>query len=302
VSGRGPGWPTVLGLALVAITFPVVNPLHLVVIPLALLLVALPPRTPGLLVLAAALGLLSFTGPRGELWAVERGWSLLLGSWFVLMILLWPRASVTARVVAATGAAAVSAAALVMVQGGWPVLDHMVAVHYEALAAAVGRTWPGGGVDPDVVRAWTAEVATRLFPALTAIGSMAALGVAWWVFGRITGRPRPLGSLVEFRFPDPLVWVLIAALALMLVPVATWAVRLGLNLAVVMGALYALRGFAVTVALILGMIGPRVGVLVALGLVGVILYPIVVAGTLLLGVTDTWLDLRSGRRAENDGG
>jgi hypothetical protein len=75
-----------------------------------------------------------------------------------------------------------------------------------------------------------------------------------------------------------------------------------LNLVVFMGALYALRGLGVMVDLVVGMVGSNVAVLVVLAVVAVLLYPIVVAGTLLLGVTDTWLDLRSGRRVVNDEG
>jgi hypothetical protein len=302
VAGRGPGWPTVLGLLLVVIAFPVVNPLQLVMIPLALLLVGLPPRTPGSLLLALGFVVLAFLGPRGTLWYVERGWTLLLGGWFIVAVLVWPRASLTVRAVAATGAAVASAAVLIVVQGGWAALDETIAAHYRTVAEGVTRSWPAGRLDGDVLLAWTGAVPARLFPALTALGSVAALAVVWWGSGRLTGAPRPIGRLVVFRFPDALVWVLIAGLALMLVPMADWAPRLGLNLVVFMGALYALRGLAVMVDLVTGMVGSNRAVLVVLAVVALLLYPIVVAGTLLLGVTDTWLDLRSGRRAVNDEG
>jgi hypothetical protein len=302
VSRRGPGWPTVLGLVLVTITFPVVNPLQLVLIPLALLLVALPPRTPGSLLLALAFITLALLGPRGNLWHVERGWALLVGGWFVLAVALWPGASLTMRAMVATGAAAASAAALIIAQGGWEALNETVAAHYRTVAEGVARSWPGGRVDGDTLLVWTGEVPARLFPALTAIGSMAALALAWWASGRLTGSARGVGRLRAFRFPDALVWLLIGGLALVLLPAAEWAPRLGLNLVVFMGALYALRGLGVMVDLVVGMVGSNVAVLVALAVVAVLLYPIVVAGTLLLGVTDTWLDLRSGRRAVNDEG
>jgi hypothetical protein len=287
---------------LVAITFPVVNPLQLMLIPLALLLVALPPRRPGSLVLALAVVTLAFLGPRGTLWHVERGWALLLGGWFIVAVVLWPGASLTARAVAATGAAVASAAALIMVRDGWAALDETIAAHYGALAEGVARSWPGGRVDNVTLLVWTGEVPARLFPALTAIGSVAALAVAWWASGRLTGSARPVGRLTEFRFPDALVWLLIAGLALILVPTAEWAPRLGLNLVVFMGGLYAVRGLGVMVDLVVGMVGSNVAVLAVLAVVALLLYPIVVAGTVLLGVTDTWLDLRSSRRAVNDEG
>lgn len=285
---------------LVVITFSVVHPLQLVLVPLALLLIALPPRTYREVLLAVGLVVLVFVGPRGPLWYVERGWALLVGGWFVAAVTVWPGASFTARAVAATAGALASAAAIIAAQGGWAVLDHTVASHYHEMAAAVARSWPA--TDPESVVAFAAEFPARVFPALAAIGSMAALGLGWWASGRITGVLRPLGRLREFRFPDVLVWVLIAGLAMLLVPVAQWAPRLGLNLVVFMGALYALRGLAVMVTLVVGMAGSNVAVMIVLGVVAILLYPIVVAGTLLLGVTDTWLDLRAGRGAVNEEG
>ncbi len=109
-----------------------------------------------------------------------------------------------------------------------------------------------------------------------------------------------MGRLPEFRFPDGLLWVLIGGLALLVLPLDAWSVRLGSNLVFFMGALYALRGLAVVAALVLGM-GAQLPALIALSVVGLLLYPIVVAGTLLLGVTDTWLDLRSGRVTNEEG-
>jgi hypothetical protein len=302
VTERGPGWPTVLGLVLVVITFSVVNPLHLVAIPLALLLVALPPRTPTTLLVALALMVVAFSGARGTLWHVERGWALLLGGWLIVMVLLWPGATTAGRVIAAVGAAMLSAAFAIVLRGGWEALDHTVAEHYRQAAGLMSRTWPGVGVDDGVVAEWAAVVPARVFPALKGIASAAALAVAWWAAGRVAGMPRRLGRLTEFRFPDGLVWVLIAGLALILLPPAGLGSRLGLNLLVFMGALYALRGLGVTVSLVLAMVGRNRLMLVVLGVIGIMLYPILVAGTVLLGVTDTWLDLRSSRRAVNDEG
>jgi hypothetical protein len=286
----------------VVITFSVVNPLQLVAIPLALLLLALPPRTAGTLLLAVALGTLSFVGPRGTLWYVERGWALLLAGWFIVVVLAWPTAAVTPRAVAAVAAAMVSGAALVVAQDGWPALDHTIAAHYGELAATMSRSWPAGRVDGDMLTSWTAEIPARLFPALAALASAATLALVWWATGRITGQPRTMGRVREFRFPDSWIWVLIVGLALVLMPPSGWAPRLGLNLVVFMGALYALRGLGVTVTLVMGMAGTNRAVLAVLGMVGVLLYPIVVAGMLLLGVTDTWLDLRAGRGVANEEG
>lgn len=302
MSGRGRGWPTVLGLTLVVLTFSVVHPLQLMMIPLAMLLVALPPRRLPLLLFAGLLGLLSFTGSGGALWSVERGWALLLGAYFISAVLLWPGRPFLERALAATVATLATAAALIGVTGGWSELDWMMASHYREVAEAMGRTWPGGLVNADEVVALAARLPARLFPSFMAVGSIAALGVGWWGYRRLARRGEALGRLTEFRFPDMLVWVLILGIALLVVPQTDWGARLGSNLVFFMGALYALRGLAVLTALVLGMVGPQLPVLLVLGVVGVFLYPIVVAGTLLLGVTDTWLDLRSGKRAANDEG
>lgn len=302
VEGRGPGWPTVLGLLLVVLTFSVVHPLQLMMVPLAFLLVALPPRRPGLLLFGAVLLALSFAGPQGSMWSVERGWSLLLAGYFVLATVAWPASSFTTRAVTATAAAAATAAGIIAIVGGWEPLDLMVGERYREVAESMGQSWPGGLSNRSEVVELASELPARLFPAFLAVGSMAALGFGWWAYRRLGRVGEPLGRLREFRFPDELVWVLIAGLALLIVPVDSWTPRLGSNLLFFMGALYALRGLAVLAVLVPGMIGAQVPALVVLAIVGVLLYPIVVAGTLLLGVTDTWLDLRSRRRTANEEG
>lgn len=296
---RGPGWLTVLALTLVVVGFSVVHPLQLMVVPLAFLLVALPPRRLGLLLFAALLVGVAFLGPRTALWSVERGWALVLSGWFVVAVLAWPERPFLTRAVAATGATMVTGGAMIAVVGSWSELDWAITTQYREMARSLARSWPGE-LSADVVEV-AASLQARLFPSFLAVGSVAALAVAWWGYNRLAGRGARLGRLTEFRFPDVLLWVLIAGVALLVVPVDGWSARLGSNLVFFMGALYALRGLAVVVTLVLGSVGVELPVLIALGVVGILLYPIVVAGTLLLGVTDTWLDLRSGRGTNGDG-
>lgn len=294
---RGPGWPSVLALALVVLTFSVFHPLQLMALPLAVMLVALPPRKPQLLVVAAVLVGLAFTGRHGALWAVERGWSLLVAGWFVLMVVAWPRASFVSRAVAAVAGAVVSAAVLITLSDGWASLDWTIALRYRQVAEAMAAAWPTQLGDPSVVDR-AAELPAMLFPALVGVGTVAALAVGWWGYGRVAQTGTFMGRLPEFRFPDVLVWLLIAGLVLVLLPLSEWAPRVGGNLVMFMAALYALRGLAVVLALV----GPHVPALVVLSVVGLILYPIVVAGTLVVGVTDTWVDLRAARLAARDEG
>jgi len=268
-------------------------------VPLALLLVALPPREPRLVAFAALLGVVAYFAPRGPLWTVQWGWALLLGGWFIVAVLVWPGRPFFSRAVGATVAATATSAALIAAFGSWGELDWAISAAHRQAAEAIAMVWPGGVSAEGMELA--ATVPARLFPSLIAVSSVAGLAVAWWGYSRLARRGRSLGRLVEFRFPDALLWVFIGGLALLVVPLDGWGSRLGYNLVFFMGALYTLRGLAVVMALVLGMVGTQIPVLIALGLVGVLLYPIVVAGTLLLGVTDTWLDLRSGRATNEEG-
>lgn len=296
---RGPGWPTVLALALVTITFSVVHPVLLMVLPLAMLLVAMPPRRPMLVAAGAALLILMFAGPRTGLWYVERGWALLVGGWFLVAVLVRPGWPFLARALVAVGGAAATAGVIVAAAGGWAELDWSIAARYREAAEAVSAAWPGMISDSSELVRQATELPARVFPAMLGVGSLAALGVAWWSYRRLA-RPggEAMGRLPEFRFPDHLIWLLIAGLVLLLFPAAGWTGRVGTNVVFFMGALYVLRGAAVVLALV----GPNAVMLVVLGVMTLLLYPIVMAGTLLVGVTDTWLDLRSGRRAVNDEG
>ena len=295
---RGPGWPTVVALALVVLAFSVFHPLQLMMLPLALMLLALPPRRPAMVVAGVLLVGLVFLAPREGLWGVERGWTLIVAGWFLLAVVAWPDASFVSRGVAAVLAGAVSGGALIAAGAGWPALDAAIGARFAEAAAAMGQAFADGRPETEAVVRRAAELPGQLFPGLLAVASLAALAIGWWGYQRVARRGEPLGRLPEFRFPDPLVWVLIAGLVLVAVPLAEWAPRAGGNLLFFMGALYALRGVAVMLALV----GVHVPTLVAVGVVGLLLWPIVMTGTLVVGVADTWLDLRAAGRAARDEG
>ncbi|HUG41351.1 MAG TPA: DUF2232 domain-containing protein [Longimicrobiales bacterium] len=277
--------------------FSVFHPIQLVALPLALMVAALPPRSLHLIVLAIALAAAAFLGPREGLWGVERGWSLLVGGWFILAKVAWPKAGFTARAVAAVLTAAATGAILIATSGGWAGVEWRMQTRFREDARTIAAAFPRLGETEAVVER-AAELPSALYPGLLAIGSVAALALAWWAYVRLTGRGEPLGRLRDFRFPDALVWLLIAGLVLVVLPLAEAAPRVGGNVLLFMGSLYALRGAAVVLALI-GWTAPKV---IALAVVGVLLWPIVMTGTLVVGVADTWLDLRAaGRAAEDDG-
>jgi hypothetical protein len=306
---RGRGWAAVAGLALAAALLSAVQPALLMFVPLALLLIGLPPRRPLLLALGVFICWLAFSAPPsgGALWYFERGWALMLGGWFVVMAVLAPRWSFMPRALAALAATVATAAVFLAVnRGGFAMLDGAVAEHLRASAGQalglVGGAVGSGDRREELSRTLfsVAEMQGRLFPSLLALASLAALAVAWWAFGRIArGEPRPLGRLREFRFRDELVWLFLAGLLLLLLPLNQLSTRAGENLLAFMAALYALRGAAVLLV-ISGAPGPLGVVLGAV--VVVVLYPFVMATTFLVGLSDTWLDIRARREASSTPG
>jgi hypothetical protein len=140
-----------------------------------------------------------------------------------------------------------------------------------------------------------AELQMILHPALIALESLAALGVSWWAYRRLAASEiHPLGRLRDFRFGDHLIWLLIAGLLLVILPLGEVAVRAGSNVLACMGALYALRGAAILLV-VFGLQGAA-GAFIT-GVVLLFLYPIVLTTAILVGLSDTWFDLRARRAA-----
>jgi hypothetical protein len=145
------------------------------------------------------------------------------------------------------------------------------------------------------------DAGARVFPALLALESLAALALAWAAYHRL-GRTRlgaPLAPLKEFRFNDQLVWGLIVGLTVVFLPTLSAFRNAGSNLLVFFGALYALRGLGVLAwflapgALIGGLtvgfamlLWPVLNVIAALG------FMLLLIAALGLGLGDTWADWR----------
>jgi hypothetical protein len=299
---RGRGWGMVVLLALATMVLSVVQPALLIFVPLALLFVALPPRRPVQLALAALIGWLAFRDVPigGPVWYFERGWALLLGAWFVLMVALRPTWRFLPRALAALGGTALTATAVILAsRGGFAELDYALSEQLRSAASGAVAGWSRlvglDRVSEDVTRAVhaAAELQVKLYPAMLGLASLAALGVAWWAFGRVAhGERAPLGPLREFRFRDEMVWLLIGSIVLLGLPLDALTTRIGENLLTFMAVLYALRGAAVLLVIggVPGPLGLAVGALLV-----VLLYPIVMATTFLVGLSDTWLDLRKRR-------
>jgi hypothetical protein len=302
MEGGRRGWGSAVGLTVAAVALSVFQPAVLILVPAALLFLALPPRKPLWSVVWGGIGALAFLGPqRGPLWYAERGWALVLGAWFLVMVVLRPRARFFPRALAAVGASVLTIALLSVVRPGtWASFDWELTRQIRVGVAAVAGFWEGSGGGG----AWTqqltegiyraGELQVLLYPSLLALASLAALGVAWGIHRRLAAQePWPLLPLREFRFSDELVWLFILGILLVVLPLGGSAVRAGANVLTFMGALYALRGAGVLLALG-GVPGPG-GILLATFAV-VFLYHLVMIATLLVGLSDTWLDLRARRQ------
>ena len=302
--GAGPSrhWPRALALfGIVLATSLFVQPGVVIGVPLALLLAARGLRSV-VSMAVAGLVILIVAGGRGGLepglWYAERAWGVLLGGWFLALTLRWPAWRLTSRALgAAAGAAAACAGFFAARIGSWSRLDGAVSRSMQA-DVEVTVDWlngVGGGeaLSPELITIAQdiAAAQVSVFPALLGVESLAALGVAWWARARLLGDRDPgLAPLRDFRFNDHLVWVLVAGLVLLLVQPGSVLARVGSNVLVLMGALYALRGAAVFVFISGGV--SLFGSLVFVALL-VLVPPVVLGMAALIGVGDTWLDLRA---------
>lgn len=297
------GWVRAVALMLAAGMLSVLNPGVLIAVPFAFLAFFAYPRQ-GFSILAGGLAtVLAFGGgPNSGLWYLERGWALILGGWFLAITLRWPGGRFVSRGLGAVAGTFGAMALLFWTRPGqWAVVNWAITSRMEsgmALALQALRTSMGPDAVTDTFEARAmAAMAFQgfLFPALLGLGSLAALGTAWWLYLRLRKAPEDgIGPLGGFRFNDQLVWVFIAGLGFLLGTTGLPA-QLGTNAVVFMGALYALRGVGV-VLFLTG--GPTFfgGVLLLLGFFFVA--PLLLAGAFVIGLGDTWLNLRARRSAE----
>ncbi len=292
-------WRRAAGLLLVVLAFSSVSPMVMVGLPFAFMVLLMPVRRFGAMALAAVVLIFAFGAPDPSgLWYAERGWAILVGGWFVGLTLRWPHTRFTVRGLgAALGAVATATAWFAARPMTWSVIDWRIGERIRQGATMAMHTLqlmqggdPVPGTIANAVHA-TARSQAELFPALLALTSLAGLGVAWWVYVRVAlGRDGALGRLKDFRFNDHLVWLFVAGLlALLLGAGELWA-RAGSNAVVFMGALYTLRGAAVLL-FVNGGISALGIVVVLLGML--FLAPALIVGALVIGLGDTWLDIRA---------
>lgn len=304
MTSRGWGLLRASWLLLAVVLLSPISPLVLIGIPLAILLLSFCSRDLMALVVAAVILATVFTGvPELDraFWVAERGWALLVGGAFVLATLARP----TDRVISRALYALVTVLALLLVHslfrpGLASELDWWMSTE---LRNAAGRAYDlfstlsassrDGWSDRfgATVFGW-AEVQVALYPAFLALASVAALEVGWFVVGRFWGTRAALGPFRDFRFSDQLVWVLIAGLVLLILPIGDVAGRIGENAMLFMGGLYLVRGVAVIAWLAAATI-TSTWVAALWAVCALLLYPMVAGAALAIGLSDTWLDLRA---------
>lgn len=255
---------------------------------------------------------------QGDYALLARGWGVLVAVAFAAWAMLWPERSFLPRALATVGVALVIGGTMSLAVPGGPTrVYQVVASEAQRRADAFDADWQARLATKDwqefrtanaesavwfektleeqrVMVRRTAERSPALFPALLALETLAALGLAWALYHRV-GRARigaPLARLREFRFNDQFIWGLVGGLALLVVPGLGPAKDLGANLLVFFGALYALRGAGVALFLlapgrVMTVVLVSVSVLFA-GAAGVIFVG--------LGLGDTWLDWRRRQR------
>ncbi len=304
-SGTARGrWGTAIALTIAVVLLPVFDAVPLVALPLAVLMMALPSQDRWRWIAAGALlWVVAVLLSGGPLSTIGRGWSLLLASAFLFATVARPGWGIFPRAMVALGATLAGAVVYLGVSGTAVEIDSLIRNHYQELStvgiANLAARAPESAWVRDLAAA-SERMATlqwRVFPAMLALQSLAALALASWWLARLKGAADgPLGvrPLREFRFSDQLVWLLVAGLALLLLPGGEAATRLGQNALLFMGTLYALRGVGVFV--FLAGRAPSWFTVVFGMFAAIFLYPLVLTAAVLVGLGDTWLDVR-GRAA-----
>lgn len=253
-------------------------------------------------------------GATQGLQAIEAAFALLLGAGFGTAAVVRPNGAFFGRALGTVSAALGLLALLVQGLGpGVPKATTLVRDQYAATAqqgaeaflrVVSGSTANGRTAESEQVLAETRAfadlyqqrmpaVGSTLAPALIALEAMAVLALGWALFHRLS-RTRvgpPLSRLADFRFPDALVWGIVAGFALLVVPGLAPMRGVAANLLVFFGALYAVRGVGVLWFFMTP--GPLTTVLAVV--IGSFFMTAVVPTAACLGLSDTWIDWR--RRA-----
>ena len=295
-----------LGLLLGAgIVFAIFLPIGLLTVPLAgLVLVTRFPHLRAVVTTSLLTGIslwwLAQTGdPPDQVIRV----AAVMGSAAFVVTFLSTSWSLIHRSLAAIGVAAVGTAALLTAtRTSWPEIRWWVESRAQFAAqlvlARLSGDQPGAGDDALVVQleAWFESVIPLIadfFPATVAVQMLAGLALATALYRRFAPAAGVTwGKFRDFRFSEHLGWIAVVALAILLLTKAATLKLMAANVLVVAGILYALRGAAVAWFGLTLTGGPG---LLTTGLIAfsvVFMLPVILIGTIFVGVVDAGLDLR----------
>ena len=211
--------------------------------------------------------------------------------------------SLTHRSLAAIGVAAVGTGALLAAAGtSWSEIHWWVESRAQFAAQLLLTTLSGGqlgaGDDALVVQLEALfdsiiPLMVDFFPATVAVQMLAGLALATALCRRLAPAAGVTwGKFRDFRFSEHLGWIAVVALAIVLLTKAATLKLMAANVLVVAGLLYALRGAAVAWFGLTLTGGPG---LLTRGLIAfsvVFMLPVILIGTIFIGVVDAGLDLR----------
>lgn len=295
MTASGGRWRLISGtVALAAFGF-----LPLVALALAALLWATRPtaraeRGVALLAAGLGLGLLLVPGTTGQLDAATRTFAVLVTAAFTLAALRRP-APFLPQALRAVAVGAAATAVLVEASWGpwgWVQLARDAALDARAsMQLALDRVPDAAAVYHPLVDFWSAIV-----PAVLVLGTLAALAAAWQWHVHLARAPLgpPLAPFREFCIGDRWVWTVVASLVAWVAPVIGGVKVAALNVGLIAGALYLLRGAAIVAAFAAagGVSTVTLTGLVVLATVLAVPLLVVVPGLWTLGLFDTWMDFR----------
>lgn len=296
------GWPRAAALLVVALATAVAQPSVLMAVPFLGFVAVFGLGGVATAVMAVLAVIVVTSGMPGDgVWFMERAWALMVAGFFVALTARRPDAGFTPRaLISVAGALSASVVVLSLGEGSWQTLDFTVRDRMTGgveTAMEAMRVLRGGEALPPTLVATLYEAVdaqTRVFPAMLALTTVASLGVSWWAYRRLSaGDDQALSPVREFRFNDHLVWLFIGGMLLMVTRGGDLLARAGANAVVFMGALYALRGAAVIMFLSGGLSFFGYALFV-LGMLFV--SPLVLTGAMVIGIGDTWLDVRTRMR------
>jgi hypothetical protein len=216
-----------------------------------------------------------------------------------LPVTFYTQARLGHRVLLAATAAALGVVVLLGALGrSWQELywwvEHRVGYTAGVLLSAVWDSTGGAGMGQ---RAEILDTFVRFMtdynPALAVLQVMAGLALASAVYFKLALKPRgiPPGRFRDYRFTEHLGWAAIAMLVVVLVPKLSAAKLGAMNVLLVLGSLFALRGAAVATMIFQALGGGWFSAVLSLA-VAFLLLPAAIVATILLGIVDTRFDLR----------